>query len=78
MNDDAADALRLLVDAPTPDVYPELDDQLREMLSREDQVLRLELGLRVANDVDRLVRSLSDPVPVRCIVGRDQRSRVKR
>jgi hypothetical protein len=34
MNDDAAEALRLLVGTATPDAYPELDDQLREMLSR--------------------------------------------
>jgi hypothetical protein len=136
MNDDAADALRPLVGTAGPDAYPELDDQLREMLSRgltrnddalvfvlndrggtkltagsrdamarmgwdttqyecqassfhledhalvtvntvddaphisrEDQVLLLGLGLRVAHGVDRLVRSLLDPVPVRCIIG---------
>ncbi|GAA4482142.1 hypothetical protein GCM10023191_002030 [Actinoallomurus oryzae] len=136
MNDDAADALGLLVGTATSDVYPELDDQLREMLSRgltrnddalvfvindrggteltagsrdamarmgwnttqyecrassfhledhapvtvdvvddephisrEDQVLMLELGLRMAHGVDRLVRSLPNPVPVRCIIG---------
>jgi hypothetical protein len=136
MNDDAADALGLLVGTAAPEAYPELDDQLRDMLSRgltrnddalvfvindrggakltagsreamarmdwdttqyechassfhledhapvtvnvvdgdlhisrEDQVLMLKLGLRVADGVARLVRSLPDPVPVRCIIG---------
>jgi hypothetical protein len=136
MNDDAADALGLPVGAAAPDGYPELDDQLREMLgrgltrnddalvfvindrggakltagsrdamarmgwnttqyecqassfhledhapvvvdvidgepriSREDQVLLLKLGLTVADGVGLLVRSLPDPVPVRCIIG---------
>jgi hypothetical protein len=136
MNDDAADALGLLVGTAAPEAYPELDDQLREMLSRgitrnddalvfvindrggakltagsrdamvrmswnttqyecqassfhledhapvtvnvvdnephisrEDQLLMLKLGLRVAHGVGRLVRSLPDPVPVRCTIG---------
>jgi hypothetical protein len=42
MDDDAADALGLLVGTATSDVYPELDDQLREMLSRGLVVVDIE------------------------------------
>ncbi|MBG0827007.1 hypothetical protein HS041_04420 [Planomonospora sp. ID67723] len=45
----------------------DLDGQ--PQISRDDQVLLLRLGMVVADSVFDLIRALSEPVPVRCVIG---------